>query len=104
MVLHYGKTNILQPLLEQAEVEAKTQGKPSRKLLLQIAQKLIRWAPNYYSNAGDDSYTPEEKTAAKQLLIANNMENYTSLSTRRKHMLLRQIQQELDELPPEAPT
>jgi hypothetical protein len=86
---------MLQPLLDQAKVEVKTQGKPVKKTLLEIALLLVRWAPNYYSDAGDDSYTTQEKDEAKQLLINHGYEQYTNLSPRYKHKLLASVQAEL---------
>jgi hypothetical protein len=45
-----GPRNILQPLLEQAALEQQTLGTPSQKTLLEIADKLVRWATNMYSS------------------------------------------------------
>jgi hypothetical protein len=63
-----GARKILQPLLEQAALEQKSLGAPAKKTLLDIAYKLVRWAPNLYSSCSNPSYSDEEKTAAKTLL------------------------------------
>jgi len=64
-----GPLNILQPLLEQATLEEQSLGAPTKKTLLEIAEKLVRWAPNLYSSCSNPGYSDEEKGAAKALLL-----------------------------------
>lgn len=87
-----GPRNILQPLLEQAALEQQTLGTPSQKTLLEIADKLVRWAPNLYSSYSDPSYSDEEKTAAKALLKKNGLEKLGNLSPRYKKATLEIIE------------
>jgi hypothetical protein len=48
-----GPLNILQPLLEQAAAEQQTRGAPAKKTLFEIAELLVRWAPNLHSSCSD---------------------------------------------------
>ncbi len=79
-----GPRNILQPLLEQAAVEKQSLGAPTKKTLLEIADKLVQWAPNLYSSCSNPSYSDEEKTAAKSLLKKYGLEKLGNLSPRYK--------------------
>jgi hypothetical protein len=63
-----GPRNILQPLLEQAALEQQSLGTPSQKTLLEIAYRLVRWAPNLYSSCSNPGYSDDEKDVAKALL------------------------------------
>jgi hypothetical protein len=83
-----GPLNILQPLLEQAALEQQTMGTPSQKTLLEIADLLVRWAPNLYSSYSNPSYSDEEKTAAKALLEKYGLEKLGNLSPRYKKATL----------------
>ena len=87
-----GARNILQPLLEQADLEQKSVGAPAKKTLLEIADKLVRWAPNLYSSYSDPSYSDEEKTAANALLKKNGLEKLGNLSPRYKKATLELIE------------
>jgi hypothetical protein len=86
-----GPQNILQPLLEQAAAEEQSLGAPTKKTLLEIADKLVRWAPNLYSSCSNPSYSDEEKTAAKALLKRNGLEKLGILSPRFKKATLQLI-------------
>ena len=87
-----GPRNILQPLLEQAALEQQSLGVPEKKTLLEIADKLVRWAPNLYSSCGNPSYSEEEKSAAKALLKKNGFEKLGNLSPRYKKPTLELIE------------
>jgi len=87
-----GHRNILQPLLEQAALEQQSLGAPAKKTLLEIAELLVRWAPNLYSSYGNPSYSDEEKTAAKALLKKNGLEKLGNLSPRYKKATLELIE------------
>ena len=75
-----GPRNILQPLLEQADLEEQSLGAPAKKTLFEIAELLVRWAPNLYSSCSDPSYNDEEKIAAKALLKKYGLEKLGNLS------------------------
>jgi hypothetical protein len=90
-----GPQNILQPLLEQAALEEQSMGAPEKKTLLEIADKLVRWAPNLYSSLSDPGYSDKEKTAAKALLKKYGLEKLGNLSPRYKKMTLQAIRAEL---------
>jgi hypothetical protein len=79
-----GPRNILQPLLEQATIEQQSLGAPAKKTLFEIADKLVRWAPNLYRSCSNPSYSDEEKTAAKVLLKKYGLEKLGNLSPRYK--------------------
>ena len=87
-----GPRNILQPLLEQADLEQQSLGDPTKKTLLEIAELLVRWAPNMYSSFSNPSYSDEEKTAAKALLKRNGLEKLGNLSPRYKKATLELIE------------
>jgi hypothetical protein len=87
-----GPRNILQPLLEQADLEQQSLGAPAKKTLLEIAELLVRWAPNLYSSFSSPSYSDEEKTAAKALLKRNGLEKLGNLSPRYKKATLELIE------------
>ena len=87
-----GPRNILQPLLEQADLEQQSLGAPAKNTLLEIAFRLVRWAPNLYSNFSSPSYSDEEKTAAKALLKKNGLEKLGNLSPRYKKATLELIE------------
>ena len=86
-----GPQNILQPLLEQAALEEQSLGAPAKKTLLEIADKLVRWAPNLYSSFSNPSYSDEEKNAAKALLKKYGLEKLGNLSPRYKKATLELI-------------
>ena len=88
-----GPQNILQPLLEQAALEQQSLGAPAKKTLLEIAEKLVRWAPNLYSSYSHPSYSDEEKTAAKTLLKKYGLEKFGNLSPRYKKATLGLIEE-----------
>ena len=92
-----GARNILQSLLEQAALEEQSLGAPAKKTLLEIADKLVRWAPNLYSSYSDPSYSDEEKTAAKALLKKNGLEKLGNLSPRYKKATLELIEAQKDQ-------
>jgi hypothetical protein len=87
-----GARNILQPLLEQAAVEEQSLGAPAKKTLLEIAELLVRWAPNLYSSFSSPSYSDEEKTAVKALLKKYGLEKLGNLSPRYKKATLELIE------------
>jgi hypothetical protein len=87
-----GPRNILQPLLEQATAEQQSLGAPAKKTLLEIAELLVRWAPNLYSSFTSPSYSDEEKIAAKALLKKNGLEKLGILSPRYKKATLELIE------------
>ena len=87
-----GPRNILQPLLEQADLEEQSLGAPAKKTLFEIAELLVRWAPNLYSSCSDPSYNDEEKIAAKALLKKYGLEKLGNLSPRYKKATLEQIE------------
>jgi hypothetical protein len=87
-----GPRNILQPLLEQAAAEQQSLGAPVKKTLLEIAELLVRWAPNLYSSYSNPGYSDEEKTAAKALLKKNGLETLGNLSPRYKKATLELIE------------
>ena len=87
-----GPRNILQPLLEQAALEQQTLGTPSQKTLLEIADKLVRWAPNLYSSCSNPGYSDEEKDTAKALLKKYGLEKLGNLSPRYKKATLELIE------------
>jgi hypothetical protein len=90
-----GPLNILQLLLKQAAAEQQSLGTPAKKTLLEIAEKLVQWAPNLYSSLSDPSYSDEEKTAAKALLKKYSLERLANLSPRYKKQTLQAIRAEL---------
>jgi hypothetical protein len=87
-----GARNILQPLLEQAASEQRSLGAPAKKTMFEIAELLVRWAPNMYSSYSSPSYSDEEKTAAKALLKKNGLEKLGNLSPRYKKATLELIE------------
>ena len=87
-----GARNILQPLLEQAALEQQSLVAPAKKTLLEIAELLVRWAPNLYSSCSNPSYSEEEKTAAKDLLKKHGLGKLGNLSPRYKKATLELIE------------
>jgi hypothetical protein len=87
-----GPLNILEPWLERAALEEQALGAPSQKTLLEIAYKLVRWAPNLYSSYSDPCYSDEEKTAARALLKKYGLEKLGNLSPRYKKATLELIE------------
>jgi hypothetical protein len=87
-----GPQNILGPLLEQATLEQQSLGAPSQKTLLEIAYRLVRWAPNLYSGFSNPCYSDEEKIAAKALLKKHGLEKLGNLSPRYKKATLELIE------------
>jgi hypothetical protein len=86
-----GPQKILEPLLKQAAAEEQSLGVPAKKTLLEIAGKLVQWAPNLYSNFSDPSYSDEEKIAAKAVLKKHGLEKFGNLSPRYKKQTLQAI-------------
>jgi hypothetical protein len=87
-----GPQNILQPLLEQAATEQQSLGAPAKKTLLEIAELLVRWAPNLYSSYSNPGYSDEEKNSAKALLKKYGLEKLGNLSPRYKKATLELIE------------
>lgn len=83
-----GARNILQPLLEQAALEEQSLGAPAKKTLLELAELLVRWAPNLYSSCSNPGYSDEEKNAAKMLLKKYDLGKLGNLSPRYKKATL----------------
>ena len=92
-----GPCNILQPLLDQAASEEKTLGSPTKKTLLEIAESLVKYAPNLYTSMSAPSYSVEEKIAAKALLGKYGFGKLANLSARYKKATLELIKQESKE-------
>ena len=92
-----GPRNILQPLLDQAATEEKTLGSPAKKTLLEIAESLVKYAPNLYTSMSAPSYSVEEKIAAKALLGKYGLGKLANLSARYKKATLELIKQESKE-------
>jgi hypothetical protein len=87
--------HILQPLLDKAANEEITIGAASKRTLLEIAQRLVHWAPNFYLPLNSPSYSDKEKTAAKTLLTKYGFGKFCNLSPRYKKATLQLIGQEL---------
>jgi hypothetical protein len=87
-----GSRNILQPLLEQTALEQQLLGAPAEKTLLEIAELLVRWAPNLYRSCSNPSYSDVEKTAAKALLKKYGLEKIGNLGPRYKKVTLELIE------------
>ncbi len=92
-----GPRNILQPLLDQAATEEKTLGSSAKKTLLEIAESLVKYAPNLYTSMSAPSYSVEEKIAAKALLGKYGLGKLANLSARYKKATLELIKQESKE-------
>ena len=92
-----GPCNILQPLLDRAAAEEKTLGSPTKKTLLEIAESLVKYAPNLYTSMSAPSYSVEEKVAAKVLLEKYKLGKLANLSARYKKATLELIKQESKE-------
>ncbi len=88
-----GPLNILEPLLERAALEEQSLGAPAKKTLLEIAYRLVRWAPNLYSSISNPCYSDKEKDAAKALLKKHGLEKISNLSPRYKKATLALIEQ-----------
>lgn len=76
----FGKhpTNILQPILDKAASEATAYGRPTKKTLLELAEKLV-----FCSLYGFiPYYSDEEREAAKQLLKINGLSHLSNCSPR----------------------
>ena len=87
--------HILQPLLDKAANEEKTTGNITRRTLLEIAERLVHWAPNLYTSSSSPSYSEEEKVATKALLKKYGLVKFCNLSPRYKKATLQLIRQEL---------
>jgi hypothetical protein len=92
-----GPRNILAPLLEQAALEQQSLGAPAKKTLLEIAESLVRYAPNLYTSMSAPSYSVEEKIAAKALLRKYGFGKLANLSARYKKATIELIKQESKE-------
>src|SRR5512140_2919285 len=90
-----GDYHILQPLLDKAANEEKTTGAASRRTLLEIAERLVHWAPNLYKSSSLASYSEQEKEAARALLGKHGLVKFRNLSPRYKKATLHLIRQEL---------
>ncbi len=93
-----GPLNILQPLLERAALEEQSLGAPTKKTLLEIAYRLVRWAPNLYSGFSNPCYSDKEKDAAKALLKKYGLEKLSNLSPRYKKATLELIEAQKDQV------
>jgi hypothetical protein len=82
----YQEQHKLQPLIDLAFKEAIEQQKPTKKTLLILASRLVKFAPNKF-NYGD-FYSIEEKEKAIKLLKENGLEKYCNLSPRCKRDVL----------------
>jgi hypothetical protein len=82
----YYQKHKLQPLIDLANKEASEQKKPTKKTLLILASRLVKFAPNKF-NYGD-FYSTEEKEKALALLRENGLSKYCNLSPRCKHDVL----------------
>ena len=79
---------MLEPLLELAALEEKASGFPTRKTLLNVAECLVRYAPNLFTASNTPSYSDEEAAAAKALLRKHGLEKLGNLSPRFKKATL----------------
>jgi hypothetical protein len=87
--------HVLQPLLDKTANEEKTLGAASRRTLLELAQRLVHWAPNLYRSSSMPSYSEQEKVAARALLEKHELVKFCNLSPRYKKATLQLIRQEL---------
>lgn len=71
-------THVLQPLLDKAANEATVFGRPTKKTLLDLAEKLV-FCSTY---AFIPYYSDEERMAAKQLLKLNGLNDLSNCSPR----------------------
>jgi hypothetical protein len=83
--------HVLQPFLDQAKQDA------SKKVLLVIAYRLVKFAPNPFLCA--DWYSREEKEEAIKILKAHGMAQFCRLSQRCKKETLEAIRQAWKEKP-----
>ena len=90
-----GDYHILQTLLDKAANEEKTSSTVTRRTLLEIAERLVHWAPNLYKSSSLPSYSEQEKVAAKALLEKYGLVKFCNLSPRYKKAILQLIRQEL---------
>jgi hypothetical protein len=87
--------HILLPLLNTAADEEKMAGTVTRSTLLEIAERLVHWAPNLYKSSSSPSYSEQEKEAARALLKKYGLVKFCNLSPRYKKATLQLIRQEL---------
>jgi hypothetical protein len=87
--------HILQPLIDKAAIEEKTSGTVTRRALLELAQRLVNWAPNLYTSSSSPSYSEQEKIEARALLEKYGLVKFCNLSPRYKKATLQLIRQEL---------
>jgi hypothetical protein len=72
------QTHVLQPILNKAASEATVYGRPTKKTLLELAEKLV-----FCSLYGFiPYYSDEEREAAKQLLKINGLSHISNCSPR----------------------
>ncbi len=90
-----GDYHIIQTLIDKATIEEKTTGTVTRRALLEIAERLVHWAPNLYKSSSSPSYSEQEKVAAKALLEKYGLVKFCNLSPRYKKATLQLIGQEL---------
>jgi len=84
-------------MLDRAAAEEKTLGSPTKKTMLELAQLLVKYAPNLYTSMSAPSYSVEEKIAAKALLGKYGFAKLANLSARYKKATLELIEQESKE-------
>jgi hypothetical protein len=82
--------NILQPLIDQAITEISASGKPTKKTLVELADKLVSLAWTRFTC--DPYYSEDEKEQAVKLLRACGLGNLANLSPRFKEKTLAAIE------------
>ena len=85
-------SNVLQPLIDQANSEAKAYGQPTKKTLLALAE--ARANHSYRPSQVFAHYSEEENEAAKRLLCDNGLEHLTNCSPAKRDATLVQIEAE----------
>lgn len=68
--------NILRPLLNQANSEIQNYGRPTKKTLIALAEKLVGYS--YRPSQVFPYYSDEERLAAKALLKANGLKHLSN--------------------------
>jgi hypothetical protein len=88
------ETHVLQPLLNKDANEATVLGRPTKKTLLEVAEKLV-----FCSLYGFiPYYSDEEREAAKQLLKINGLSHISNCSPRYRARTLILIEAEKENL------
>lgn len=86
--------HVLQPFLDKAVAEEVASGVASRVTLLEVAERLVFYAPNLYTAPNAPSYSQDEASAAKALLKKYGLERFGNCSPRYKKATLALIEAE----------